>query len=292
MDNQILTDIVNYVNFLRHCGFAVTLKSFGNKFEPYTTVLLNYDFHIHEICRYLKINKSTIGMCRNANHKLEKVVFDKPRYTCCYAGLEEFIIPVNYKDTFLLNIHVSGYRGGLEKSYVKMLSISKMCDNRFKELYNQLSDNVPTMEDVLSFVNPLKYMIIDLYKHCRRNYENTDNLSVTKRLYLKIMKYIHENFMRDISCSSIAKEMKYSTSYLRYVFQKESDASISNKILEIRLNYALHYLCNTELNITEIAFNCGFGDSNYFSTVFKKKYGIAPTLYRTKHHNEQIDVVF
>ena len=31
--------------------------------------------------------------------------------------------------------------------------------------------------------------------------------------------------------------------------------------------------------ITDIAFRCGFSDSNYFKDEFKKKYGVTPRAY-------------
>ena len=36
----------------------------------------------------------------------------------------------------------------------------------------------------------------------------------------------------------------------------------------------------TDFPITEIAYNVGFNDSNYFSTVFRKSVGISPSIYR------------
>ena len=285
MENIIIKDITNYIDFLRICGHSVTISCYGNRFEPYTAELTKYDLHVLQICTYLKNNKSTIRECMQNKRRLEKLHLTEPCYSCCYAGVEEYIIPIIYKDKFLAYIHISGYRNAIKKSSEKMRRIAKLCDNTFKELYSQLSEDVPTFFEVMRFIKPLEYMIIKLYKYCNENYGDTENLSVTKSLYLKVMSYIHENYMHDISCSQIAKELGYSTSYLRYVFKKESDGPVSSKISDVRLSHAIYLLSNTKLNITEISFNCGFCDSNYFSTVFKKKYGMSPKLYRK---NKQI----
>ena len=35
-----------------------------------------------------------------------------------------------------------------------------------------------------------------------------------------------------------------------------------------------------DLSISEVAFDCGFTDANYFSTVFSKEYGVSPSAFR------------
>lgn len=51
-------------------------------------------------------------------------------------------------------------------------------------------------------------------------------------------------------------------------------------IRHIRLQKSLDLLKNSDMNITEIAFEVGYNDSNYFSRVFSKEFGITPTAMR------------
>ncbi|MBQ4527457.1 MAG: helix-turn-helix transcriptional regulator, partial [Clostridia bacterium] len=76
------------------------------------------------------------------------------------------------------------------------------------------------------------------------------------------------------------KELKYSPSYIRYIFKREGNVSVQAKINEIRLNKAKRLLRGGMMSITDIAFAVGFTDSNYFSTVFKKIEKISPSEYR------------
>ncbi|WP_372775990.1 ATP-binding protein [Mangrovibacterium sp.] len=55
---------------------------------------------------------------------------------------------------------------------------------------------------------------------------------------------------------------------------------VKDFILHIRLRKAAEQLKQSGLTITEIAFDCGFSDPTYFSTVFKRYYNITPTEYR------------
>ena len=63
MENIHLSNAINYLEFLRACGYHVSLSGFEDRFEPYTDKLLSYEIHLHSICNYLKQNKSTKGMC-------------------------------------------------------------------------------------------------------------------------------------------------------------------------------------------------------------------------------------
>ena len=50
----------------------------------------------------------------------------------------------------------------------------------------------------------------------------------------------------------------------------------------MRVSKAIELLNSTSLSITEISAECGFNDSNYFATVFKKIVGTSPNLFRPK----------
>ena len=86
--------------------------------------------------------------------------------------------------------------------------------------------------------------------------------------------------MNDISAETIAGVLGYSASYLRTVFKKLGGTALQNKINDVRLENAKFLLLNTAMTVTDVAFHCGFVDSNYFSVVFKKKFGIPPLMFR------------
>lgn len=55
---------------------------------------------------------------------------------------------------------------------------------------------------------------------------------------------------------------------------------IGDYIINFRLDIAIQMLKESDLNISEIAYSCGFASPNYFSTAFKNKYLISPKEYR------------
>jgi len=52
-----------------------------------------------------------------------------------------------------------------------------------------------------------------------------------------------------------------------------------------KVEYAKKLLLSKELSVTAVAELCGFSDVYYFSKVFRKETGIAPSLYRGIDHS-------
>jgi AraC-like DNA-binding protein len=51
-------------------------------------------------------------------------------------------------------------------------------------------------------------------------------------------------------------------------------------VRNVRLKHACEMLKNNSGNISEIAYAVGFQDPRYFSTIFKKEFGISPKQYK------------
>lgn len=287
MNHSILQECLDYIDFLKGLGYFVSLSGFNSKLDPFIDKLLSYEIHLHSVCFYLKQNDKTTDKCYLNKRRLNDSKVTEPYYSCCYAGVEEFVIPVMYEGESVLRINISGFRGTLTRSKKFMERVSLKCDSYFPQLYMELSPNPPRLEDVMKFVSPLKYMFIELYKHCQSIADNYKEISPTKQIFIKALHYINENYMKQISCDSISSEFNYSTSYMQYIFKKEGGTTIKFYINNVRLNQAKHLLTHSHKSITSVALACGFLDSNYFSTAFKNKYGVSPKKYRDIHLSKQ-----
>jgi AraC-like DNA-binding protein len=80
--------------------------------------------------------------------------------------------------------------------------------------------------------------------------------------------------------SAIAKALQVSPRSVQSVFERMSTTA-SAFIMDQRLRWAAERLRNERgrVSITQIAYDCGFSDSAYFSRCFHKAYGVAPRLY-------------
>ena len=152
MNNSILQECLSYIDFLKGLGYFVSLSGFNPKLDPYIDKLLNYEIHLHSVCFYLKQNPKVQQCCLINKKRLNNKEITEPYYSCCYAGVEEFVIPIIYEGEPILRINLSGYRGTLKKSERFMQRISLKCDNHFTQLYMELSPNPPRLEDIMKFI--------------------------------------------------------------------------------------------------------------------------------------------
>lgn len=92
--------------------------------------------------------------------------------------------------------------------------------------------------------------------------------------------YIDANYANQISLSDVANELSVRSEHLSRTFKKHTGFGFNEYLTIYRINTAEKMILeNPEKSLTEIAFACGFNDSNYFSTRFKKIVGIPPTQF-------------
>lgn len=97
----------------------------------------------------------------------------------------------------------------------------------------------------------------------------------------RAMRYIQQNYASDIKLSAVAKLMNVSPEHLSRIFKKETSFGFSEYLTLYRLQRAEYILMNEPGRaICEIAYSCGFNDSNYFSYRFKEQYGVSPSKAR------------
>lgn len=105
------------------------------------------------------------------------------------------------------------------------------------------------------------------------------NLPDADKTIHKISKYITSNYSQDLTLESISRMFSLSSAHLSRRFKVVCGIGINEYITYVRLLNAERLLKETDLPITEIAGKCGFNDSNYFSTVFKKAKGTTPLKF-------------
>jgi AraC-like DNA-binding protein len=95
--------------------------------------------------------------------------------------------------------------------------------------------------------------------------------------------YIRMNFDRPITASKVAEHIGYNVDYLGRVYREAYDCTLTEAIHHRRIQKACDYLLNSNLNVSEIAVNCGFNDPDYFRRIFKRYMKITPSEYRDEN---------
>ncbi|MFA6504714.1 MAG: helix-turn-helix domain-containing protein [Treponemataceae bacterium] len=116
----------------------------------------------------------------------------------------------------------------------------------------------------------------------------TETAGIVVRVYekrSKVMidnakKYIDTNFRSQLSYREVAREIFISPSYFLSLFKKETGTTFVDYLTSVRVEEAKRLLLTTDLGITQIAYDLGFNNSNYFSNIFRKAVGISATEFR------------
>lgn len=93
------------------------------------------------------------------------------------------------------------------------------------------------------------------------------------------LKFIQYNYSNKIDICDIASNTGVSRSHLYRIFVKHLSMSPNEYLAKFRINEACALLRSSSLSIGEIANSVGFDDQLYFSRVFKKYKGVAPSRY-------------
>ena len=94
----------------------------------------------------------------------------------------------------------------------------------------------------------------------------------------KIEKYIAENLnKKEIIIAEMATELNFSTYMLRQEIKKQTNLSVVNYILKLRLHIAKNLMVFKHLKAKQAACETGFCSYSYFNKCFKKEFGFLPS---------------
>jgi AraC-like DNA-binding protein/mannose-6-phosphate isomerase-like protein (cupin superfamily) len=79
-----------------------------------------------------------------------------------------------------------------------------------------------------------------------------------------------------------AREVGVSPNHLNRLLRQQTGLTFRQLLIQRRIELAKTLLRTGDAQCTEIAMSCGFGDSNYFARLFKRKTGLSPTEFRRR----------
>ena len=121
-------------------------------------------------------------------------------------------------------------------------------------------------------------LITQLRRHCLP-WEAAGDSAPDTRIG-RAVEFIDNHFADSITIDDIAACCHVSRRHFFRLFEQAVGMAPMEYLKKVRLQKAATMLLTTNANVTEVAFACGFNDSNYFSSLYHKEFGMSPSRFK------------
>lgn len=147
----------------------------------------------------------------------------------------------------------------------------------FSGIMDASRDNHPALQQIMA--GTTEHMLSFLYSSQQSKLAGNDPGAEIIQLAIARMREVGEN---PIHVPALAEELKVSYRWFRRAFAHHTGLSPHHYYLELRLANARDLLAQSSLSIKEIAARVGFEDVPYFCKFFRKKVGMAASVWRER----------
>lgn len=155
------------------------------------------------------------------------------------------------------------------RDYIEALLNKLLFENEGQDILSPAFIQAGLLELLLFIIRCKKYES-NVYKE----------IDVDNRLMQEIATYIYEHYNKKITLDDMAAKFHISRSYLSKKFKQATGFGFKEYLVNVRIKNACRMLLESNSSITDIAFECGFNDSNYFGDAFRRIKGVSPNKYR------------
>ena len=156
------------------------------------------------------------------------------------------------------------------------------------ELGGEIDQVIPELnfiETILSNVKSVEQLREQAHKIISTGLDYRDSRPNAQHLNLirQAKTYIEHHYGDpELSLNNVAAQANLSASHFSVVFSQETCQTFKEYLTEIRINKAKELLRMTRLRSADIAYQVGYNDPHYFSSVFKKNTGLSPIEFRSR----------
>ena len=236
-------------------------------------LLLKEEQHYHHgpYCEFAKLNGRQPACSAQKRKTLEKAAGLKPFESVCPQGIWDWVQPVVFEGELVGALYLGSFATGQRLGSVNgkvyrgppIGKVDETSKNRIAEYAGYLAS---TMVIILS---QWKSQGHGLYKQKPGDFYKNSALI-----------YIRNKYQEDIKLEDLARQLRVHANYLGQVIEQQCGKSFRELLQDLRIEKSKILLSVGEYTVTETAYFCGFNDSNYFSTVFKKHCGVTPRQFR------------
>ncbi|MGL1903689.1 MAG: AraC family transcriptional regulator [Fibrobacterales bacterium] len=154
--------------------------------------------------------------------------------------------------------------------------------NGLKRFIVEHEENLPGKEPLLqSIALEITHLFI---RHCHTITSSDEKISGKIEIN-RLINHLNEHFADKISVNEMARFINLSPSHFSRTFKDETGETPADFLINLRVQKAKKYLLHHDCTITDVAYNCGFSSSAYFTTCFTERAGATPSQFRKKYES-------
>lgn len=166
------------------------------------------------------------------------------------------------------------------------LLLKKSKENDFGMMLLEIFSQVTNKEEgyllkVYSLVYEMFYRLIKEYKLSGADIKILKQKKMN--LLNEICLYIQKHYQEQLTLSQISIEFSYTPQYLSSLFSHHLNVTLEY-LNSVRVENSIHFLIDTDEQLSEIALQCGFSSPRAFNREFKKIYQIYPNEFRKQSY--------
>lgn len=124
-------------------------------------------------------------------------------------------------------------------------------------------------DDILAFLKTF----VEVMNNQFDDYKNKQKIQMAIR-------YITENYDKDLNMAVVSNYISMNYSLFSYVFKQYTGSNFVNYLKDLRMKEAKRLLEETDLRVNEISQKIGYDNEKHFMKTFKSVCGVSPTEYR------------
>lgn len=193
------------------------------------------------------------------------------------ATWEKYQFPKLYADDELKNIRYSFTTfAALVSRYCAKNGLEQEKSYSLNSFYVRKMDSLKNKKEMIQL---FQTMALD---YCQKMKDLSKNNTYSKAIVL-CLDYIYAHMQDRITIKTLSEHLGLSESYLSKLFHKEVGVTLSQYIMDLKLEKAKNLLQYSEFSVIDIANYLSFSSQSHFIQTFQKSVGLTPLKYRNQY---------
>jgi len=261
----------------RRTGALINIDALHEGFYACAALELAPDQHVHRgsFCEFAKRHSSGRRSCHASKRRSRRLAARRGPYEAvCPHGIRELVWPVFWEGRHVATIYLGHFRSD------RLSCRLGTGDYDGPALRSWASADIAELRRFAGLIAEFAWVALALWQE----QGGGQGKHRPGAFYADTCRaYIDGQYRESVQLRDLALALRVSPNYLSARINAQCGRSFSQLLRDKRLAVARTYLeFHPELRITAIAYLCGFRDSNYFSTVFRRRFGLSPRAYRKR----------